>query len=111
VGTVLVGMISGRSGLQKGFLRQLQERLARFEIKGSSFKDYLALHILQPSKFFLGILFRSCVASYPWERSSKLMLVKQGIQRSQSHGLLDILTLRHHGRRPEQFAGTYLQFP
>jgi hypothetical protein len=45
------------------------------------------------------------------ERSSKLMLVKQGIQRSQSHGLLDILTLCHHGRRPEQFAGTYLQFP
>jgi GATA-binding protein len=39
------------------------------------------------------------------------MLVKQGIQRSQSHGLLDILALCHHGRRPEQFAGTYLQFP
>jgi hypothetical protein len=39
------------------------------------------------------------------------MLVKQGIQRSQSDGLLDILTLCHHGRRPEQFTGTYLQFP
>jgi hypothetical protein len=67
----------GRCELKGGFSSRSGYIWDDLKHMGTVSRESLALHILQISKLFLDIWFRSCVASYVWGGNVKLMVVKQ----------------------------------